>query len=190
MLSEHIFYSGAIAILIGMVFYKYTGRDSSWIIVLCAWAPDLDFLILHHGAFHNIAFMIIFGLFMAFILKSFGIKFFDAFFFSLIGFGAHLLEDAMVFDVSYPFLWPFSTNNHGLELFPGVISRGGTYIASFFRIANTEILIVGLLFLLCAIMIRTYIEGPTWIRWYMPENLYLKISGIFNLEDCCKFQNR
>jgi len=182
MLSEHIFYSGAIAILIGMVFYKYTGRDSSWIIVLCAWAPDLD-LFLHHGAFHNIAFMIIFGIFMAFILKSFGIKFFDAFFFSVIGFGAHLLEDAMVFDVAYPFLWPFSTNNKGLELFPDVISSRGHYIASFFRIANTEILIVGLLFLLLAIIIRTYIEGPTWIRWYMPENLYLKISGIFDKED-------
>ena len=189
MLSEHIIYSGAIAILIGMVFYQYTGRDSSWIIVLCAWAPDLD-LFLHHGAFHNIACMIIFGVILALILKSFGIKFFDAFFFSVIGFGVHLLEDAMVFDVAYPFLWPFSTNNHGLELFPDVISSRGHYIANFFRIANTEILIAGFLFLLLAIIIRTYFEGPTWIRWYMPENLYLKISGIFGLEDYRKSQNR
>ena len=181
MLSEHIFYSGAIAILIGMVFYTYTGRDSSWIIVLCAWAPDLDFFLffLHHGTLHNIAFMIIFGIFLAFILTSFGIKFFDAFFFSVIGFGAHLLEDAMVFDVAYPFLWPFSTNNKGLELFPDVISSRGHYIASFFRIANTEILIIGLVFLLLAIIIRTYFEGPSWIRWYMPEKLYLKIMGNF-----------
>jgi hypothetical protein len=189
MLSEHIFYSGAIAILIGMVFYNYTGRDSSWIIVLCAWAPDLD-LFLDHGAFHNIAVMIIFGIFMAFILKSFGIKFFDALFFSVIGFGVHLLEDAMVFDVSYPFLWPFSTYNKGLELFPDVISGRGYYIANFFRVANTEILVAGLLFLLFAIIIRTIVEGPTWIRWYMPENLYLKISGIFDLEDYRKSQNR
>jgi len=178
MLSEHIFYSGAIAILIGMVFYKYTGRDSSWIIVLCAWAPDLD-LFLHHGAFHNIACMIIFSVFLAFILKSFGIKFFDAFFFSVIGFGVHLLEDAIVYDVAYPFLWPFSTNNKGFELFPDVISSRGHYIASFFRIANTEILIVGLLFLVLAIIIRTCFEGPTWIRWYMPEKIYLKISDFF-----------
>jgi hypothetical protein len=189
MLSEHIFYSGAIAILIGMVFYNYTGRDSSWIIVLCAWAPDLD-LFLHHGAFHNIASMIIFGVILALILKSFGILFVDAFFFSVIGFGVHLLEDAMVYDVAYPFLWPFSTNNHGLELFPDVISSRGHYIANFFRIANTEILIAGFLFLLLAIIIRTYFEGPTWIRWYMPENFYLKISGIFGLEDYRKSQNR
>jgi len=190
MLSEHIFYSGAIAILIGMVYYNYTGRDSSWIIVLCAWVPDLDFLILHHGAFHNIACMIIFGIVMALILKSFGIKFFDAFFFSVIGFGVHLLEDAMVYDAAYPFLWPFSTYNKGLELFSGVISSRGHYVASFFRIANTEVLIVGLLFLVVAIIIRTYVEGPTWIRWYIPEKLYLKISGIFGLDDYRKFQNR
>jgi hypothetical protein len=181
MLSEHIFYSSAIAILIGMIFYKCTGRDSSWIIILCAWAPDLD-LFLHHGAFHNIAFMVIFGIIMAFILRSFGIRFFDAFFFSVIGFGAHLLEDAMVYDVAYPFLWPFSTNNHGLELFPDVISMRGRYIADFFRIANTEVLIVGLLFLVLAIIIRTYFEGPTWIRWYMPEKFYLKLLRIFRLD--------
>jgi ABC-type multidrug transport system permease subunit len=64
-----------------------------------------------------------------------------------------------------------------------VISSRGRYIANFFGIANTEILIAGLLFLLLAIIIRTYFEGPRWVRWYMPENLYLKISGFFSLED-------
>jgi len=177
MLSEHIFYSCAIAILIGLIFYRYTGRDSSWIIILCAWAPDLDILLDIHGAFHNIAIMIIFGIIMAYILQLFGIKFFDAFFFSVIGFGAHLLEDAAVYEEAYPFLWPFSTNTSGLELFPGVISSRGRYIANFFRIANTEVLIIGLGFLVLAILIRTYIEGPSWIRWYMPEKLYLKLSG-------------
>jgi hypothetical protein len=139
-------------------------------------------LFLHHGDFQNIAFTIIFGIFLAFILKSFGIKFFDAFF-SVIGFDAHLLEDELVYDVASPFLWPFSTNKQGLELFPDVISSGGYYIERFFRIANTEILIIGLLFLVLAIIIRTYFEGPKWMRWYMPENLYLKISGFFSLED-------
>jgi len=97
------FYSGAIAILIGMVFYNYTGRDTSWIMIPYAWAPELD-LFQNHGDFHNIAFMIIFGVFLAFILTSFGIKFFDAFLFSVIGFGAHLLEDAIVYEVACHFL--------------------------------------------------------------------------------------
>jgi hypothetical protein len=178
MLAEHILFSTAIAILIGLIFYRYTGRDSSWIIILCAWAPDLD-LFLHHGAFHNITIMIIFGIIMAFFLHQFGIKIFDAFFFSVIGFGAHLLEDALVFEEGYRYLWPFSTKILGLGLFPDIISNRGRYITNFFLIANTEILIIGLVFLLLAITIRTYFEGPTWIRWYMPENLYLKIRGNF-----------
>ena len=180
MLSEHIFYSAAIAILIGLIFYRYTGRDSSWIIILCAWAPDLDFFVRDHGAFHNIGIMIIFGIALAFLLQLFGIKFFDAFFFSVIGFGVHLLEDALVFEDGYRFLWPFSTEIMGLGLFPDIISSRGRYIANFFRIANAEILIIGLAFLLLAIIIRTYLEGPQWIRWYMPEKLYLKIRGVFN----------
>jgi len=48
-----------------------------------------------HGDFHNIAIMVIFGIFMAFLLHPFGIKFVDGFFFSIIGFGAHLFEDAL-----------------------------------------------------------------------------------------------
>jgi membrane-bound metal-dependent hydrolase YbcI (DUF457 family) len=123
--------------------------------------------------------MIIFGIIMAFLLHQFGIKFFDAFFFSVIGFGAHLLEDALVFEEGYRFLWPFSTKILGLGLFPDIMSSRGRYIANFFRIANAEILIVGLVFLLLAIIIWTSFEGPTWIRWYMPENLYLKIMGNF-----------
>jgi len=42
MIAEHIIYSAALAILVGMVFYLSTGRDPSWILLVCAWAPDLD----------------------------------------------------------------------------------------------------------------------------------------------------
>jgi len=109
-------------------------------------------------------------------------------FFSVIGFDTYLLENELIYDIAYPFLWPFSTNNQGRELFPNVISSGGYYIESFFRIANTEILIIGLLLLVLAIIIRTYFEGPKWIRWHMPENLYLKISNIFGLEDAKRIE--
>jgi hypothetical protein len=65
------------------------------------------------------------------MLKSFSIIFVDAFF-SVIGFGAHLLDDVMVYDETYLFLWPFSTNNQDLELFPDVISSEGYYMERFF----------------------------------------------------------
>jgi hypothetical protein len=191
MLAEHIIYSTAIAILVGMIFFRFTGRDSSWIIILCAWIPDIDFFAnrilttfgftllfeghkISHGVFHNIAIMMIFGILMAFLLHPLGIRFFDAFFFAIVGFGAHLVEDALVYDPCYAFLWPFSSKVYGLGLLPSMINEEN-YMRNFLGIANTEVLIVGVVFLLAALIIRTYVEGPAWIRWYMPEKVYVKL---------------
>jgi hypothetical protein len=193
MLAEHIIYSSAIAILVGMLFFKYTGRDSSWIIILCAWVPDIDLIAnraltrsgftllfeghtISHGVFHNIAIMVIFGILVAFLLHPFGIRFFDAFFFAIIGFGAHLFEDALVYKVGYPYFWPFSSEDLGLGLLPNILSEED-YSRTFFGIANTEVLIVGLVLFLVAIIIRTYVEGSGWIRWYMPDTLYKRLSN-------------
>jgi hypothetical protein len=193
MLLEHLFYSSAIAVLVGMLFYRFTRRDPSWIIIVCALAPDIDkfantilnnigFTLLFeghrisHGVFHNIAIMILFGILMAFLLHPFGIRFFDAFFFSVIGFGAHLVEDSLVYKVAYPFLWPFSSEVIGFGLLPNMVSEEN-YYRDFFGIANTDVLIIGMMFLLVAIIIRTYSDGPAWIRWYMPEKVYLKLFG-------------
>jgi hypothetical protein len=46
------------------------------------------------------------------------------------------------------------------------------YFRDFFWIANTDVLVIGLVILLVAIIIRTYVEGRTWIRWYMPDRVY------------------
>jgi hypothetical protein len=190
LIAEHIIYSAAFAILIGMVFHKYTGRDPSWIIIVCAWAPDIDLitnavlktfgfsLMFHghnitHGNFHNIAIMIIFGVLMAFLLNPIGIRFFDGLVFSIIGFGAHLFEDALVYNPGYAFLWPISSKELGLGLLPNMINEEN-YFRDFFHIANTEVLIIGIVLLLVAIAIRTWFEGRTWIRWYMPNSVYEK----------------
>ena len=193
MLAEHIIYSTALAILVGMIFYRFTGRDSSWIIILCAWIPDIDLIAngvlnrigftllfeghtITHGVFHNIAMMVIFGILVAFLLNPFGIRFFDALFFAVIGFGAHLFEDALVYKAGYPYLWPFSSKDLGFGLLPNILTEEN-YFRDFFGIANTYMLIVGLVVLLVAIIIRTFAEGPAWIRWYMPEKVYVKLFG-------------
>ena len=193
MLAEHFIYSAAIAILVGMLFFKYTGRDSSWIIILCALAPDIHMIAnrvltrfgftllfeghkITHGVFHNIAMMVIFGILLAFLLNPFGIRFFDALFFAVIGFGAHLFEDALVYKAGYPYLWPFYSKDLGFGLLPNILTEEN-YFRDFFGIANTYVLIVGLVVLLVAIIIRTYAEGPAWIRWYMPEKVYVKLFG-------------
>jgi len=190
MIFEHIIYSCAIAIIVGMVYHRLTGRDHSWIIILCAWIPDIDvaantvlnkfgFTLLfeghkiYHGAFHTVGIMVIFGILMAFLLHPFGIKFFDALFFSIIGFVTHLFEDALVYQSGYMYLWPFSSKKLGLGLLPEMLSEEN-YFKNFLGMANLEVLIIGLLFLLVAIVIRTYLEGPSWIRWYMPDTVYVR----------------
>ena len=99
MLAEHLVYSTAVAVIAGMLFFHYTGRDTSWIIILCTYLPDLDkigdrlldsigFTVLfeghtiHHGTFHTGAAMLIFGVSIAFLLHPFGIRFFDALLFT------------------------------------------------------------------------------------------------------------
>jgi len=193
MMIEHLFYSMAIAIIVGMLYYKYTGRDYSWIIIICAWIPDFDMIAekslhkfgfevlfegqtIHHGTFHTIAAMVIFSIFMAFLLHPFGIRFFDSLFFATVGFGAHLFEDALVYKVGYMFLWPISTKIVGLGLLPNMMNEE-YYIKDFFRVANTDVVIIGIAILIVAIIIRTYVEGPSWIRWYMPDGMYKKIVG-------------
>ncbi len=191
MIAEDIVYSAACAILAGMVFYHYTGRDPSWIIILSAWAPDLDVIAnpvlrwlgfrvlfegtsIYHGTFHTIGAMIVFGIVVAFLLHPLGIKFFDALGFAIIGFGAHLVEDALVYESGYMFLWPLSSKVLGIGLFPNAMDEVN-YVKDFFGIANTGVLIVGLVLVLVAFLIRTYYEGsPSWIRFYMPEIMYKK----------------
>jgi hypothetical protein len=194
MLAEHLVYTTAIAVIAGMLFFRYTGRDTSWIVILVAYAPDSDKILdpvlngigftvlfeahtIHHGTFHNIAAMVIFAVIIAFLFHPFGIRFLDSFIFTIIGFGAHLVEDALVYPANYMYLWPFSHDKLGLAWLP-VNGSEESYNADFFHIANTEVLLIGLVLLMSAILIRTRVEGPGWIRWYMPEKVYRYIFRI------------
>ena len=190
MLAEHLIYTTAIAVIAGMLAFHYTGRDASWIVILCTYLPDLDkigdsllnrigFTVLfeghtiHHGTFHTVAAMLIFGVIIAFLLHPFGVRFFDAMIFAIMGFGAHLFEDALVYPSNYMYLWPFSREKLGLAWLP-VGGSEESYSANFFHLANTEVLFIGLVFLLIAILVRTRVEGSGWIRWYLPEKVYRK----------------
>jgi hypothetical protein len=75
------------------------------------------------------------------------------------------------------YLWPFTSEKLGLGWLPWVLSEE-SYNGNFFRIANTEVLLIGLVILAAAIIIRTRVEGSDWIRWYMPEQLYRKLKKI------------
>ena len=194
MFVEHFLYSGALAILAGMVFYHATKRDPSWIIIVCALAPDVDYLFnpllrrlgigllvnghpILHGTFHNIAFMVLFGIAMAFVLHPLGLRFLDSLMFAVIGFGAHLVEDALVYKIGYVFLWPISSGRTGFGLLTNMINEE-TYVRDLFGLANTDVFIIGLVLLFSAFIIRSYAEQSfSWLRWYMPQEIYLIVSG-------------
>lgn len=179
MFFEHWIYSTAIAIIIGMIYFRSFRRDLSWIIIASAYIPDIDVIAypllkkigiivlvnghpIEHGNFHNIAILILYALSVAFLLHPLGIKFIDSLFFAGIGFAAHLFEDALVFDPAYPFFWPITTQSFGIGLF--------NYTKDFYRIANKEVLIVGLILVGLSAMLRTAYEGTGWVAMYLPLN--------------------
>jgi len=185
MLIEHPVYSLAIAVIFGMVYRKHTGREMSWIIVLSAYAPDLDVVATYalsalnslgitnftepcgcpldlHGDFHNLSFLLLYAAIVAFLLNHWGFRFWDAFVFAGVGFGAHLIEDALVFKQAYPFFWPLTTRIFGI----GVIE----YQADFYGIADTTVLTLGLVFLLAAITLRTLYERKNWWKELIISN--------------------
>ncbi len=172
MLFEHWIYSTAIAIIAGMVYYKLTSRDYSWIIIGSAYVPDLDIITdrvlkkiditilvygnpIKHGDFHNIAVLLLFAVSAALLLQTVGIRLVDSFIFAGIGFGAHLFEDALVFNPGYRFFWPLSAQKFGI----GIIE----YNRDWYGIADKEVLIIGLIAVILCAAIRTAYEGKGWL---------------------------
>ena len=173
MLFEHWIYSTAIAIIAGMIHFKRTGRDYSWIIIASAYAPDLDMFAgemfkkfgmnvliashpIRHGDFHNIAFLLLFACAVALALKAVRMKFRDSFIFAGVGFAAHMFEDALIADPAYAFLWPISEQKFGIGLF--------NYRPDLYGIANTDVLLIGVIAVLLCMGIRTAYEGHIGIK--------------------------
>ena len=177
MIFEHWIYSTAIAIIAGMVYYKLTGRDYSWIIIGSAYVPDLDMIAdrvfkkigitvlvygnpIKHGDFHNIAVLLLFAVLAALLLQTVSTRLMDSFIFAGIGFGAHLLEDALVFNPGYRFFWPLSSQVFGI----GIIG----YNRNWYGIADREVVIIGLIAVILCAAIRTAYEGKGWIKRMIP----------------------
>jgi membrane-bound metal-dependent hydrolase YbcI (DUF457 family) len=171
---EHIIYSAALAVLIGMIFSRYTGRDPSWIIIAVAFVPDIDSILerspealpriivpgtIHHGDLHTILALIIFSLLIAKVLQWFNIRFIDGLICSAIGLAAPLFEDALVYNPSYPFLWPITSHVFSTGILEGP--------RNLFGIANSTVVFIGIILIVCAVLVRTLVEGPGWWRVFL-----------------------
>ncbi len=163
MLFEHWIYSTAVAILIYTIYRK---KECLYIIIGSAYAPDTDIIAdyilknigiivlvygryIKHGDFHNMLVLIIYAILIALLLSTINVKIKDSFILASIGFGLHLLEDALVFNPGYRFFWPISDKIYGIGL---VTNYNGH--ADFFGIANTEVLIIGVILVILSICIK------------------------------------
>jgi hypothetical protein len=170
---EHLIYSAALAIIIGMLYYRATGRDPSWIIVISAFAPDIDALscpirsmfgvtlalnghMVQHGDFHTLGALCVYAVLLGVILLPLGIRLWEGMLFAGIGFGAHLFEDAIVYETSYALLWPFSDRILGIGLFD--------YYRDFYGIADTQVLMLGLILLAGAVALRSHVDRAWFTR--------------------------
>ena len=113
-----------------------------------------------HGDFHNLAMLAFYAVGISFLMHPVGIRFVDSLVFSAVGFGAHFVEDALVFSQGYRFLRPLSVRRFGL----GILAGPGGYKADFYGIANAEVSTYGVIFLAAAIVFRTMYERKNWVK--------------------------
>jgi len=172
-LIEHLIYSAALAVIVGMIFSRFTGRDPSWIIIAVAFVPDIDYVLeeiqkwdwfdvpfeIHHGDLHNILLLVVFSLLLAAFLQWFGIRFIDGLICSAIGIAAHFFEDALVYKPAYAFLWPITSHVFGI----GIMQEP----RNLFGIASSTVLLIGIILLALAVLVRTLIEGTGWWRVFL-----------------------
>lgn len=173
MLSEHLLYSLAIALVFGAVYSQLTGRDYWWIILASAYIPDLDLAAnvalkkigvtvlvfgapIDHGHFHNILIMLFYAIVAAFLLHPLGIRLVDSFIFASVGFAAHMFEDAIVANPAYPFLYPLTVHRFGIGLF--------SYHADLWGIADREVLIMGVVLVIAALLIRFALKDSRFFK--------------------------
>jgi membrane-bound metal-dependent hydrolase YbcI (DUF457 family) len=170
---EHLIYSAALAVIVGMLFSRYKGSDPSWIIIAVAFVPDIDFgfqalrkipgialpFTVLHGDFHNILALIFLSLVIAAAASAIRMWFPDAFVCAVLGIAAHFLEDALIADPAYRFFWPFSLEKSGIGIF--------TETRDIIGIANSEVLLIGIVLLSGALCVRTLIEGKGWWKVFL-----------------------
>ena len=131
------------------------------------------------------AVLIVYSVSVAFLLHPIGIRFTDSFIFASLGFAAHLFEDALVFDPAYSFFWPITSQEFGIGLFH--------YSADLYGIADSGVLMVGLILVGLAAILRTAFEGTGWIRRMLPVNRIFAVKNDSNtttadhIHDCASF---
>jgi hypothetical protein len=161
---EHIVYATVVAVLVGIVYIHYTGRNPTWIILIGTVLPDIDAVfeniafalglsqpyLIYHGTFHNITAAAIICSAGAYLLTKVKVRFWDGFICLAIGFAVHLFADWAVYKPGYQFLMPFSNWYFGARLI--------NYAPNFHGAWMSRVMIVGFILLGLALGIKWALE--------------------------------
>jgi membrane-bound metal-dependent hydrolase YbcI (DUF457 family) len=173
MYIEHVVYSLALAILVCLFIDRKFAPWCIGIIVGSTCIPDIDGIfslvmsppqftdgIIPHMAFHlryfhNIGFLFLYAIIAAALLFYFyRLDIRLTAFLAGIGFGAHLFEDALVYNPSSAFFWPISSEEYGIGILPST--------RDFLNIANAEVLFFGILLLALATGVYVIYRKDFW----------------------------
>jgi hypothetical protein len=179
MIVEHLFYTGALAVIAGLVL-SYRGIDDErpyvLIVLGASLVPDFTWFVFEalslsgivlpyqslvpgQASLHTLAGLAVFTLLAALTLRRFHLRSPYIALCCVLGYGSHLLEDGLTHTTRYVLLWPLSSEHVGIGLFV-------PYTPDIFGIAEARVLVVGLILFALAIAARTAIEGKTWMRVY------------------------
>jgi membrane-bound metal-dependent hydrolase YbcI (DUF457 family) len=186
MYIEHIVYSLAFAIVAVMLLKP---REAGWctlIVVVSGCIPDIDgifdiirnppeftsglipHMVEHSRYFHNLGALLVYSLLVGIVLARWqGLKFSECAFFGGAGFAAHLLEDALVYNPSSAVFWPLSPQEVGIGLLP--------HSRDFFSVANTEVLLVGMVLLMGAVGTSMFLKKMEWAQLPWPGGTPMEI---------------
>jgi LexA-binding, inner membrane-associated putative hydrolase len=181
MFVEHILFNLALAIIITLfIDQKHAGWCSA-VIVASGCMPDIDGIFsliqspptfttgiipsmaFHFRYFHSVGILFLYAVVVAGLLAYYHrLDFRIMALFAGIGFGAHLLEDALVYKLSSAVFWPASTQEVGIGFF-------SSYSRDFFSIADSEVFGIGILLLLIAMGISIRLNKTGWVA--IPMNI-------------------
>jgi hypothetical protein len=188
LLIEHLLYATALAIILGMIYERYTDTNPAWIIVLVAFLPDSDYAVregleiifphtralIQHGDFHNIVMLLVFTVFIGYLISRVTkVKLDDAMLCVFLGVLLHFLCDAFVYTISYPFFAPISSISAEVGFF---VAKENVKIGSF-PIVSTNIFASGLVVLAIAVAFRVHVQGLGWLIKLVPDGKREKISS-------------
>jgi hypothetical protein len=178
MYIEHICFNLALAILVTLLADQKNAGWYTSVILISGCVPDIDGIFslvqsppvftggiipgmaFHLRYFHSIGILCIYAVVVAGLLA-----YYHRLDFRIIavcagtGFGAHLLEDALVYNPASAVFWPLSSQEVGIGLFP-------SYSRDFLGIANGEVFGIGILLLAIVVSSSLLLKKTGWA--YLP----------------------